>query len=74
MFGGLVVKLCPTLLEPRDCNLPGSSAHGFLQARILEWVAISFSRECSQASINPGSPALQADSLPTELWEKPIYA
>ena len=37
--GGLVTKLCPT-----PCSLPGSSVHGILQARILEWVAISFSR------------------------------
>ena len=40
----LVAKLCLTLLQPHDCNLPGSSVHGIPQARILEWVAISFSR------------------------------
>ena len=34
--------------NPMDCSLPGSSVHGILQARILEWVAISFSRESSQ--------------------------
>ena len=39
---------CPTLCEPKDCSLPGSSVHGILQARILEWVAISFSRGSSQ--------------------------
>ena len=39
----LVVQLCPTLCDPMDCSLPGSSVHGILQARILEWVAISFS-------------------------------
>ena len=38
---------CPTLWEPRDCSPPGSSVHGILQARILEWVAISFSRGSS---------------------------
>ena len=37
----------PTLCDPVDCNLPGSSVHGILQARILEWVAISFSRGSS---------------------------
>ena len=42
--GGLVTKSCPTLCEPMDCSLPGSSGHGILQARILEWVSISFSR------------------------------
>ena len=40
----LVAHLCPTLCDPIDCSLPGSSVHGFLQARILEWVAIPFSR------------------------------
>ena len=34
----------PTLCDPMDCSLPGSSVHGILQARILEWVAIAFSR------------------------------
>ena len=37
-----VVQLCPTLCDPVDCSPPGSSVHGILQARILEWVAISF--------------------------------
>ena len=41
-------KLCPTLWDPIDCSLPGSSVHGIFQARILEWVAISYSRESSQ--------------------------
>ena len=35
-----VSQLCPTLCDPVDCKLPGSSIHGILQARILEWVAI----------------------------------
>ena len=39
----LVAELCPTLCNPMDCSLPGSSVHGILQTRILEWVAISFS-------------------------------
>ena len=40
----LVTQLCPSLCNPMDCSLPGSSVHGILQARILEWDAISFSR------------------------------
>ena len=40
-----VAQPCPTLRDPVDCSLPGSSVHGILQLRILEWVAISFSRE-----------------------------
>ena len=34
---------CPTLLDPMDCSLPGSSIHGIFQARVLEWGAIAFS-------------------------------
>ena len=41
--GGLVTKLGPTVCDPMDCSLPGSTVHGILQAKILEWVAISFS-------------------------------
>ena len=40
----LVAQLCLTLCDPRECSLPGSSVHGILQARILEWVAMPFSR------------------------------
>ena len=43
-----VAQLCPTLCNPMNCSLPGSSVHGIFQARILEWVAISFSRGSSQ--------------------------
>ena len=43
-----VTQSCPTLCNPVDCSPPGSSVHGILQARILEWVAISFSRGSSQ--------------------------
>ena len=44
----LVAQLCQILCDPMDCGLPGSSIHGIFQARILEWVAISFSRGSSQ--------------------------
>ena len=43
-----VAQSCPTLCDPVDCGLPGSSIHGILQARILECVAISFSRGSSR--------------------------
>ena len=43
----LVTQLCPILCDPKDNTPPGSSAHGILQARILEWVAIPFSRGSS---------------------------
>ena len=45
----LVVHSCMTLCHPVDCSPPGSSVHGILQARILEWVAVSFSRGSSQS-------------------------
>jgi len=38
-----VAQLCPTLSDPMDCSLPGSSVHGIFQARVLERVAIAFS-------------------------------
>ena len=41
-----VAQLCPTLHDPMDCSLPGSSVHGILQARVLEWGAIAFSLKC----------------------------
>ena len=44
----LVTQSCPTLCDPMDCSPPGSSVHGTFQARILEWVAISFSRGSSR--------------------------
>ena len=43
-----VTQSCLTLCDPMDCSLPGSSVHGIFQARILEWVAISFSRGSSR--------------------------
>ena len=46
--GCLVTQSCPTLFDPMHCSLSGSSIHRLFQARILEWVAISFSRGSSQ--------------------------
>ena len=64
-----LLQLCPTLCDPMDCSPPGSSVQEILQARILEWVAISYSRGSSW----PKDPALQADSLPTEPSGKLIF-
>ena len=58
-----VTQLCPTLCDPMDYN----TVHGILQARILEWVAVP----SPNPGIEQGSPALQAESLPTELPGKP---
>ena len=61
-----VPQSCPTLCDPMDCRLPGSSVHGILPARILEWAAFPFSRGSAQPRIETRSPTLQADSLPAE--------
>ena len=60
----LVSQLCPNFFDPMDCSSPGSSVHGVVQERILELVAIPFSRGSS-------SPTLQADFLPFEPPGKP---
>ena len=69
-----VAQSCPTLCDSMYCSPPGSSVHGILQARILEWIVISFSRGSSQprnqtCGISVSS-ASQADSLPpkSEEW------
>ena len=50
----LAAQSCPTLCDPMDCSLPSSSVHGILQARILEWVAIPFTRGSSLQGSNLG--------------------
>ena len=56
-----VAQSCPTLCDPMDYIV-----HGILQARILEWVAVLFSRVSSQPGIEPRSPTLQVDSSPAK--------
>ena len=53
-----VAQSCPTLCDPMDSSLPGSSVHGILQARILEWGAISSPGDLPDPGVEPGSPAL----------------
>ena len=71
------LQSCLTLCHPMDCSLPGSSVHGILQARILEWVAYPPPRDLPDPGIeplSPVSPALQANSLPAEPSGKPNQA
>ena len=68
----LVIQLCPSLSDTMDHSSPGSSVHEISQAGILEWVAISFSRGLPDHGIEPRSPTLQADSLPSESSGKPF--
>ena len=46
-----VAQSCPTLRDPVDCSLPGSSVHGIFQARVLEWGAIAFSENMAQMNL-----------------------
>ena len=57
-------------IDPMDC-IPDSSVHGISQARVLEWVAISFYRDLPNLGIKPTSLAMQADSLPLSHWGSP---
>ena len=69
-----LLQWCPTLYDPMNCSPPGSSVHGILQARILEWVAMPFSRGSSCPRIEPRLLHLlhwQAGSLPLAPPGKP---
>ena len=66
-FCCLAARLCPTLCDPLDCNLPGSSVHGLAQARILEW-------DLPAPRFELASPALQADSLSLSHLGSPCLA
>jgi len=58
-------QLCPSLCNPKDCSPPGSSVHGIFQARLLEWVAISYSRDLPDPEISCMRLLhWQADSFP----------
>ena len=75
----LVIQSCPTPCDPMDYSLSVSTVHGILQARILEWVAFPSLGDLLDLGIKPMSlvsPALQADSLPSEpsrKWDVKIY-
>ena len=64
-----VTQSCLTLCDAMDCSLPIFSIHGIFQARVLEWVAISFSRGSSGSTqgSNPGLPCCRQMILPSEL-------
>ena len=66
-----VAQSCPTLQDPLDCSLPGFSVHGIFQTRILECAPFPSPGGLPDPGIEPGSPALQAYVLPSELLGKP---
>ena len=65
-FSKEVAQLCLTLCDPMDCSPPGSSVHGIFQARVLSGLPFPSPVDLSNPGIEPGSPALQADALPSE--------
>ena len=65
-----VAQSCPTLCDPMDYGLPGFSVHGIFQARILEWVAISFSRGSSQPRDRTCISCMTGRSFnPSAIWQ-----
>ena len=74
-----VAQSCPTLCDPMDCSLSGSSVHGIFQARVLEWIAISFSRGPSRPRNRTRVSHIASrcftiwatrEDLPSEAWGK----
>ena len=64
-----VAQSCPTLSDPMDCSLPGSSIHGILQARVLEWGAIALSQFCWRNAKRPSrEPAEHMPSPLQQVW------
>jgi len=66
-----VAHSCPAICDPMDCGLLGSSVHGILQARILEWVAVPFSRGPFDPAIECTFSTLPVGSLPSDPPGKP---
>ena len=62
-----VTQSCPTLCDPMDCHLTGSSVHGIFQARVLEWGAIAFSR---QRQLAPTKSPMHFPRFPSILWRQ----
>ena len=68
----LVTQSCRTLCDPMDYSPPGFTVHGILQARILKLIAFPSPGDLPDPGMEPGPPALQADSLPSEPPGKPL--
>ena len=61
--GSEVTQLCPTLSDPMDCSLPGSSIHGVFQARVLEWGAIAFLAACNSKFCALGNHLITTEKI-----------
>ena len=69
-----IAQWCPTLCDPMDCSLPGSSGHEIFQARILEWVSMPSSRGCFQSKDQTCVSCVSSTAgefFTAEPWEKP---
>ena len=74
MHSKLLIQSCPTLCDSMDCSPPGSSVHGILQARVLEWVPFPPTGALPHPGIESVSPvalAFQVDSLSLSHWGSP---
>ena len=67
-----ITQLYLILCDSTDCSPPDFSVRGAFQARVLEWVAISFSRGSPHPGMEPRSPAVQADASPSEPPGRPL--
>ena len=65
-------QLCLTLRDPMDCSPPGSSAHGFPRQEYWSGLPFPSPGDFPNPGIEPGSPTLQADALPSELPGRPL--
>ena len=70
--GDEVAQSCPTLCDPVGCSLPGSSVCGILQAKVLSGLPFPSPGDLPNPGIEPRSPTLQADALPSEPPRKPV--
>ena len=69
-----VTQSCPTLSDPMDCSLPGSSVHGIFQARVPEWVAIAFSLELwTFVNSSHPPPCLSAFGHQMAFWKRSTH-
>ena len=67
----LIAQSCLILCHPTDCSLPGSSVHGFSRQEYWSGLPFPSPEDLPNPGIEPGSPVLQADSLPSELQQSP---
>ena len=67
-----VAQSCPTLSDPMDCSLPGSSVHGISQARVLQWGAIAFSVMYSAYKLTKQGDNIQPWQTPFPIWNQSV--